>query len=487
MKKIILTTMTMIVILSMTLVSCQKEVSGKHHYTPEELAELHRQDSLRNIIPADWIFTQKIFLPYSENWEGVTAKLVLNKDTTKLLDFFDYTNVSEFVAGLGTLTSGAQVGNDIVFYAYQMSTKYEYDSPSSTNYFGHWFDANGDAVTWGNGQVVYCEKQDETTLNFTIGHLPGGVAIGDTLWFCEAVKDKDTTQVAFLFEVIIADEIPEVYPVTTVVGTQTYNFSAAQDNNYATTSVAIDAAAITTAIGIAPGDAEIYGIDASDDSLYIHGSTADDPGYWFTATGDVCSWGNAGCALFADYIIADTKFNIGQFPDGTTVGSTYTVKIAFVNLDNLKQYNVVLNLTVTAPALVYPETTLVTTLNLPFSVPIQPTEWVDNTVALDSASIQTAIGCGPSAADLYGVFASDDSLYIKGSTANNGYFFTSAGEVCTYGNADASIYVEYRPGAQLIGVGQYPGRCVSGTTYYGTLAFVNGDKQANVKVALTIQ
>jgi len=55
--------------------------------------------------------------------------------------------------------------------------------------------------------------------------------------------------------------------------------------------------------------------------------------------------------LYANYIIADNLFNVGQYPDGVTPGETYTVKIAFVNLDNLKQYNVVINVTITEPPL----------------------------------------------------------------------------------------------------------------------------------------
>jgi hypothetical protein len=484
MKKIILNTLALIAFSSLIFVSCEKDESEKHEYTPEELAEKARQDSLRNIIPASYVFTQDVTIPLTDDYSGITV--CLTPDTSKLLELFEYNTVAELVAALGTLENGVQTGNDITFFAYNYSTKYEYTEPSTTNYFGHWFDANGDVCNWGDQAYLYCEKQDETTLNFTIACYPSRPAVGDVYRIVEAMK-YDTLKVAFLFNVTIGEEPEVVYPVTTVVGTKTYDIEAEKNNDYTPTPVSIDAAAITAAIGIAPGDAEIYGIDASDDSLYVYGSTAEDPGYWFNATGDVCHWGDENCAIYANYIIADELFNVGQYPDGTTPGETYTIKIAFVNLTSLQQYNVVINVTITEAAAVYPETTLETTLDLASSVDAAPADvWVDNRLALDSAAIQTAIGCGPSAADLYGVNESTDSLYIEGLTATFGYWFDADGDVCSWGAEGISMYVEYHPETQEIGFGQMPEACVSGTTYYGRLAFVNGDKRAEVKVAMTI-
>lgn len=488
MKKIILNTFAILAIIGMVFVSCEKDdESTEHVYTEEELREIARQDSLKNIIPADYIFTQDVTIPLTDDYTGVTVCLA--SDTVKLLELFEYNSVAELVTALGTLTDGAQSGHDITFYAYNYSTKYEYPDPSTTNSFGHWFDANGDVCSWGDQAYLYCEKVDETTLDFQIACYPSRPAEGSVYHIVEAMK-YDTTEVAFLFNITIgeAPEKPEVvYPVTTVAGTVTYDIEAEKNNDYTAIPVNIDAAAITNAIGIAPGDADIYGIDASDDSLYIHGSTAEDPGYWFNATGDVCNWGDEGCALYANYIIADQLFNVGQYPDGTTPGETYTVKIAFVNPDNLKEYDVIINVTITGAAAVYPETTLETTLNLTASVDAAGADvWVDNLLDLDTVAIQTAIGCWPQEADLYGVSESTDSLFMGGFTGNNGCWFNASGDVCSWGADGISMYVEYRTETQQIGFGQMPAACVSGTTYYGRLAFVNGTKRAEVKVAMTI-
>jgi len=313
---------------------------------------------------------------------------------------------------------------------------------------------------------------------------PSRPTVGAIYHIVEAMK-YDNYKVAFLFNVTIGEEAPLVYPETTVVGTQTLEVSEEQNSAYTPTPVAINASDIETAIGIAPASAELYGINASTDSLYIEGFTGNN-GYWYTKTGDVCNWGTLGWAIFAEYNSTNQEFNVGQFPDSAVVGQTYTVKLAFVNLDNLKQYNIVINVTITEPAEVYPETTLELTLNLATTVSIN-NDYTATPLALDSAAIQTAIGCGPSAALLYGVNATTDSLKLGGLTANNGCWFNAAGDVCAWGTAGCSMAAEYVPGTQVINVFQFPDACVSGTTYYARLAFVNGTKRAEVKISMTIE
>jgi hypothetical protein len=484
MKKILFNLFVIVSIFStLFFVSCQKDESTEHKYTPEELAEIARQDSLKKIIPADYVFTQDVTLPWADNYDGITIKLCT--DTAKLLELFDYKTVSELVAGLGTLVDGAQTGNDITFYAYNHSTKYEFAEPSTTNYFGHWFDANGDVCTWGDQALLYCEKTDTFSLNFTLGQYPSRPEIGSVYHIVEAMK-YDTTSVAFLFNITIGPEKEIEVPVTTIVGTETVSFDAQQNNDYASVAAEFNVDAITAAIGINPAEAKLYGVNA-DGSLFVKPFTANN-GYWYTRTGNICSWGDPGCAFFAEYDAENQKVNVGQFPDSCVAGQTYTARLAFVNMDNLKQYTLSLAMTVTpAEQTGYPVTTLVTTLNLALSVAAQPTDYVDNVLSLDTVAIQTAIGVLPQNATLYGVNAATDSLVITGFTGNNGYWYTAAGNVCAWGAEGVAMYVEYRPDTREIGFGQFPGGCTSGTTYYGRLAFVNGDKRAEVKVAMTIQ
>jgi hypothetical protein len=272
--------------------------------------------------------------------------------------------------------------------------------------------------------------------------------------------------------------------VTTIVGTQTIDLEAEATSGWIDYTNNLDTVAILNAIGIKPQAARIFGIN-HDASLYGDGLTANN-GCFFNRAGDVVAYGTVGIAIYVEYRPAERMIGTGQHPDSCFAGQTYTGRLAFVNMANLKQYNVVVNMKVVPSTVEYPETTLEATLNLALTVPAEPTNWVGNEITLDSAAIHAAIGCGPSVAVLYGVDASDDSLYIKGNTATFGYFFNATGDVCQYGDAGASIYVEYYKGTQKIGVGQYPGRCTAGV-YNGRLAFVNGTKRAEVKVALTVQ
>jgi len=481
MKKIIFTTLAFVAIFGMIFVSCKPDESSKHEYTQEELDEIARQDSLKQIIPADYIFTQNVTLPITKGYAGMTVQLC--PDTTKLLELLDYKSVAELVTALGTLEGTppdmTQTGNDLIFYAYNFSTKYEVDDPSNTNSFGHWFDASGDVCTWGDNAYLFLEKQDTFSLKFTLGLYPAHPAIGDTYKIVEAIK-YDKYKVAFLFTVTIGPE--EVIPPATVVARDTLKLNKEYDENYATTALDFNVSNITTKIGVAPALANLYGINTDGTVKPDHTATN---GFFFNASGDVCSWGSDGCAMFVEIDETNNKLNVGQFPAGVTVGETYTARIAFIN--DLKQYNIVIKMTVTEAALVYPETTLETTINLTSAVDSVGTDvWVDNVLALDSAAIQTAIGCGPSAATIYGVSASTDSLYIKGLTGNNGCWFNAAGDVCKWGAETISMYLEYRKTTQEVGFGQMPATCKRGTTYYSRLAFVNGTKRAEVKVAMTI-
>lgn len=58
-------------------------------------------------------------------------------------------------------------------------------------------------------------------------------------------------------------------------------------------------------------------------------STANAPGHWFGANGNVVAWG-ADARLFSEYDEEAFTFTIGQYPDRSAVGDTYTIKQALV-------------------------------------------------------------------------------------------------------------------------------------------------------------
>lgn len=58
-------------------------------------------------------------------------------------------------------------------------------------------------------------------------------------------------------------------------------------------------------------------------------STANAPGHWFGVNGNVVAWGG-DARLFSEYDEDAFTFTIGQYPDRSAVGDTYTIKQALV-------------------------------------------------------------------------------------------------------------------------------------------------------------
>ena len=478
MKKIIFSSLALIAFLILIFVSCEKDESEKHEYTPEELEEIRRQDSLKNIIPADYIFTIDVTVPISKGYEGTVVTL----DSTKLLELFEYASVPELVAALGTLEGGVQAGNEITFYAYNYSTKYEVTNPSTTNYFGHWFDANGDVCNWGDQAYLFCEKVDEVSLDFRIGIFPDRPEVGSLFHIVEAMS-YDNYKVAILFNVTIGPE--EEAPEAVVVGSETLDLEVVLVA-YTASTTEFDNAAVTTAIGLAPEDATLMAVE-SDNSLNS-GSWTATFGYWFNASGDVCNWGDDGCTYYVEYYSDSQTIGVGLYPDAAAVDETYTGRIAFVNEAELKQYNIIVNITIVEPGgNPYPETTLEGTQTLTASADTVR-DYSPTPVTVDTAAIVTAIGVGPAGATLYGVNATTDSLYTDGFTANNGCWYNADGDVCSWGDDGAAIAAEYDAAAGIINIYQHgnPEATKSGQKYTVKLAFVNDSKRYVVVVEITM-
>jgi hypothetical protein len=339
MKKIFLTICTLLTVFGFTLVSCTEDpVSQKHTYTEEEIAYKHYLDSIRHVVPVNYLFTTEVSVPVNAGYGGVEVQLC--PDTVKLLSLFEYSSVKELVYGLGQIKSGAQVNNDIKYYAINNSTKYEYASPSTSDYFGHWFDKNGDVCTWGDNAMLYIQKNDTFSLKFTVGLFPDRSAIGDKYTIYQAMKLGDYS-VGFQFNVTITSK-PTI--AATEMGRDTLKLTAPVNTDYSTVSADLNVAKATTAIGAAPTLTNLYGIDG-DGFIELVSFTADN-GFFFDSSANVCNWGADGCAIFVSFDQANGKILVGQMPGGCTAGNAYYGKLGFVN--NGKLYVVVVKFTATA-------------------------------------------------------------------------------------------------------------------------------------------
>lgn len=113
------------------------------------------------------------------------------------------------------------------------------------------------------------------------------------------------------------------------------NISAPQNNDYAAIVIGdgdddIDPAKVMMeSFNIASRDAltaalddeslTLFAVNGSTNTDYLTGYTASGLGYWFTASGDVTTWGETA-ALYNEFYTDVLTFNIGQFPEACTVG-----------------------------------------------------------------------------------------------------------------------------------------------------------------------
>jgi len=104
---------------------------------------------------------------------------------------------------------------------------------------------------------------------------------------------------------------------------------------YTPTTVAIDQAELETIFGLSTSEiaakmgTEITYYAIESDGTLNSESTAAAPGHWFTADGDVTTWGN-NSSLYSELNTRDWVFNIGQFPDVNVAGDTFTLRQSLV-------------------------------------------------------------------------------------------------------------------------------------------------------------
>ncbi|SMG09217.1 DUF4859 domain-containing protein [Sphingobacterium psychroaquaticum] len=115
----------------------------------------------------------------------------------------------------------------------------------------------------------------------------------------------------------------------------TYSVAFKAASAYTGGSVVASSAWIADAFGLEADDIPglmgssivFYAIEPGD--ILNGNSTANAPGHWFDANGNVVTWGTTA-RLFSEYNASTFTFNIGQYPDRSAMGDTYTIKQALV-------------------------------------------------------------------------------------------------------------------------------------------------------------
>lgn len=216
-------------------------------------------------------------------------------------------------------------------------------------------------------------------------------------------------------------------------------------------------------------DINFGAIDGSTGYLNETTSTTNGWGHWFTAQGDVCSWGDDAYFFTEGYFVSNENLEvtIGNFPGRVNAGEKYTLIETF--FDDDITVAVQFNITVTdeLPALTLNKVgESKSSLTVDYDANYTTYEFP----GVDYDAIAQAIGCEISAATFYGVdLAGVPNSLFKGTDIwYNAEGPASWGEGCT-------IHFGYDADNNLFTTCLYPDEANGGKTFSLTVAVANGN------------
>lgn len=209
-------------------------------------------------------------------------------------------------------------------------------------------------------------------------------------------------------------------------------------------------------------------IDGSTGYLNETTSTTNGWGHWFTAQGDVCSWGDDAYFFTEGYFVSNENLaiSLGNFPGRINAGETYTLKECFFNDDITVAVQFNINVTDKLPELKLNKVgESSSSLTIDFDAGYTPYAFPD----VDYAAIATAIGCEVGAATFYGVDATGKpSSLFKGTD-----IWYNAEGPASWG-AGCTIHFGYDAEGERFTTCLYPDETLAGGTYSLTVAVANG-------------
>lgn len=337
-------------LLPMGFASCgdNEDFSVEHVLTQDEIGEMERQDSIeeaqRNQINADLIleYTADITLS-AVAYDGTQVSV----ETNKIAELFGISE-EDLLAGIA-LEAGAP---EITGFAIEGTTHADNMTASNSNAaWGHWFDADGNVVAWGDKAMVCCEFNTEDKF-FNVLQFPKHLVDGQSIKVIEGLKYGDKRAA-----VVITINAHGAAAITApVVATQKISLDIAPATGYDLTNVAFDVEQLKTDLGIASMDEVEKFVALKSDGSYAQESDAGTNGFWFDAEGSACGYGETSM-VFTSYGgdgWIENELGIGQNPGKVTEGQSYVLKYGFLANNKI----VMLEVTVNVLAYQDPETPL---------------------------------------------------------------------------------------------------------------------------------
>jgi hypothetical protein len=262
--------------------------------------------------------------PAGNPYELSLTQTVVHKITTGWeQQFFDVTGVMREAFKMTTAQiNAAIVGKTMTFYAANDPQKTS--TSSGDDYPGHWFNEDGTVATnWQDGEIFLRIQPSSENIQFFLQNQPSNITSPTTITV-KQTAELNGGKVNFTFNVVLVSE--DVAPHE---ADYTASVKILQNSSYSTTAfdvTSVIAAAFQKtpseiAAAISDKTLEFYALDQTEGQKE---STANYPGHWFDASGNVTSWGSTA-VLFAEMGVANEKvlLNIGNYPDCATGSVTF--------------------------------------------------------------------------------------------------------------------------------------------------------------------
>ena len=202
------------------------------------------------------------------------------------------------------------------------------DWAQNTHNQGFWFDINGAICEWNNNDAFYFTRNmGNYSTRLTVGQTTNGLPVGTTseyqLFF---VYGNKYVRADFFIEII--EETIRKAADFTIVGEQTLDFEFVQTNDFVFIEGAVDAQAISYALGCNNEECRYYSLAA--DGTLIYSKTAANQGFWYNSDNQVIEFTEDGSNDEAYYIEqSDGKYNysvvrVGAYPNHVVQGGDFS-------------------------------------------------------------------------------------------------------------------------------------------------------------------
>ena len=278
-------------------------------------------------INADLVLEYSIAFEVASSYVSGTVDI----DLDAIAALFEITK-EELLAGI----EKAEGALPIVGFAIEGTTGEDNPAVSNTSGpWGHWWDANGDVVGWGENAMVFAEWNIDEDL-FTVGQYPDHLIPGQEITVIEGLSYNGKRAVI----VINYTALDPGADNGVVVATQDLSIDINPKSDYTQDLLTFDLAAALAAIGVEnAADAKFMTVKA--DGSFTDAYNADAPGFWYGLDGNLGAWGD-NASVF-NFWPGDNTIGIGQFPDRLAAGETYVIKCGLRAGDKIVMFTITIN------------------------------------------------------------------------------------------------------------------------------------------------